>query len=251
MKAELVPLNGDPPIPITRDVTVVGRREFCDVQISHPSLSKRHCVLVRTDGLLMVRDLATTNGTKVNGQRILWAALLPNDRLTPGGGQAAGVPGSGQCASPSEGPARPAAGAESRVAPSSFELPAPRQCSIESRRQGTSLRSATAPSSIWIERCLGGWHAHVCTCLASAEGWFSGLFFVAATVCGRSGGWTCPERPRRPAATKKALTSRWQYAKHVLSARAVPGRRTCPRRRGHCHPETDGIRSDTDFSYPL
>jgi predicted component of type VI protein secretion system len=84
MKAELVPLNGDPPIPITRDVTVVGRREFCDVQINHVGLSKRHVILVKTDGLLVVRDLATTNGTKVNGQKIRWAALLPNDRLTLG-----------------------------------------------------------------------------------------------------------------------------------------------------------------------
>jgi hypothetical protein len=84
MKAELVPLNGDAPIPITRDLTIVGRREQCDVSIAHPSLSKQHCVLVRTDGLLMLRDLASTNGTKVNGQRVMWAALLPNDRLTLG-----------------------------------------------------------------------------------------------------------------------------------------------------------------------
>src|SRR5512135_1058371 len=84
MKAELVPENGDPPIPITRDVTVMGRREFCDVTIDDPSLSKRHCVLVKTDGLLVIRDLATTNGTKVKGQRIRWAALLPDDRITLG-----------------------------------------------------------------------------------------------------------------------------------------------------------------------
>jgi pSer/pThr/pTyr-binding forkhead associated (FHA) protein len=84
MKAELVPLNGDPPIPITRDLTVVGRKDYCDVRIKDDSLSKRHCVLVRTDGLLMIRDLASTNGTKVNGQKVLWAALLPNDRLTLG-----------------------------------------------------------------------------------------------------------------------------------------------------------------------
>ena len=32
----------------------------------------------------MLRDLAATNGTKVNGQKISWAALLPNDRLTLG-----------------------------------------------------------------------------------------------------------------------------------------------------------------------
>lgn len=84
MKAELVPDNGDPPIPITQDVSVVGRREFCDVRINDDSLSKRHCVLVKTDGLLIIRDLASTNGTKVNGQRIRWAALLPKDRITLG-----------------------------------------------------------------------------------------------------------------------------------------------------------------------
>jgi predicted component of type VI protein secretion system len=85
MKAELVPENGDPPIPIVKDVSVVGRREFCDIRIDHHSLSKRHCVLVKTDGLLIVRDLATTNGTKVKGQRVRWAALLPDDRIAFGG----------------------------------------------------------------------------------------------------------------------------------------------------------------------
>jgi predicted component of type VI protein secretion system len=84
MKAELVPENGDPPIPITKDLTVIGRREYCDVQIDHHSLSKRHCMVVKTDGLLIIRDLATTNGTKVKGQRIRWAALLPDDKITLG-----------------------------------------------------------------------------------------------------------------------------------------------------------------------
>jgi len=84
MKAELVPDNGDPPIPIVKDVTVVGRRGYCDVVVDDPSLSKRHCVLVKTDGLLVVRDLASTNGTKVKGQRVRWAALLPDDRLSFG-----------------------------------------------------------------------------------------------------------------------------------------------------------------------
>jgi pSer/pThr/pTyr-binding forkhead associated (FHA) protein len=84
MKAELIPLDGGPPIQITRDVTVLGRREYCDIQIDHPSLSKRHCVLVKTEGLLVIRDLATTNGTKVKGQKIRWAALLPDDRISFG-----------------------------------------------------------------------------------------------------------------------------------------------------------------------
>jgi pSer/pThr/pTyr-binding forkhead associated (FHA) protein len=84
MKAELVPENGDPPIPINRDLMVVGRRDYCDIVINHSSLSKRHCLLVKTDGLLVIRDLISTNGTKVKGQKIRWAALLPDDRVTLG-----------------------------------------------------------------------------------------------------------------------------------------------------------------------
>ncbi len=84
MKAELVPDNGDPPIPITRDLVVVGRRSYCDIVIEHSSLSKRHCVLIKTDGLLVIRDLISTNGTKVKGQKVRWAALLPDDQITLG-----------------------------------------------------------------------------------------------------------------------------------------------------------------------
>jgi hypothetical protein len=102
MKAELVPENGDPAIPIDRDVTVIGRHKSCDVVIDHQGLSKRHCVLVRTDGLLVIRDLATTNGTKVKGQRIRWAALLPEDKVSLGGYKMRIYLGSDEMPSPSE-----------------------------------------------------------------------------------------------------------------------------------------------------
>jgi pSer/pThr/pTyr-binding forkhead associated (FHA) protein len=82
MLAQLIPKDGGPPIAINRDVTVVGRsREHCDLYINRGSISKMHCVIVKTDGLLFVRDLGSTNGTKVNGQKIVRGALLPGDQL--------------------------------------------------------------------------------------------------------------------------------------------------------------------------
>jgi hypothetical protein len=102
MKAELVPENGDPPIPLVRDITIIGRHADCDVVINSPGLSKRHCVLVKTDGLLVIRDLATTNGTKVKGQKIRWAALLPDDKLSFGGYKVRIYLGSDEMPSPSE-----------------------------------------------------------------------------------------------------------------------------------------------------
>jgi hypothetical protein len=82
MRAQLVPLDGSLPIDITRDITIVGRREESDFRIDHKSVSKMHCIIVKTDGLLFLRDLGSTNGTRVNDQRVRRAALLPNDQLT-------------------------------------------------------------------------------------------------------------------------------------------------------------------------
>jgi pSer/pThr/pTyr-binding forkhead associated (FHA) protein len=84
MRAQLIPLDGGPPIEIERDLLVVGRKEECDLRLDHKGVSKLHCVIVKTDGLLVLRDLGSTNGTRVNGQRVRRAALLPNDRLAFG-----------------------------------------------------------------------------------------------------------------------------------------------------------------------
>src|SRR6266545_4890523 len=81
MRAQLVPLEGGPPIDIVKELTLVGRKEDCDVRLEHKSVSKQHCAIVKTDGLLFLRDLGSTNGTRVNGQRVRRAALLPNDQL--------------------------------------------------------------------------------------------------------------------------------------------------------------------------
>jgi predicted component of type VI protein secretion system len=82
MRAQLVPLDGGAPIDITKDLVVVGRKEDCDLRLDHKSVSKMHCVLVKTDGLLLLRDLGSTNGTRVNGTRVRRAALLPNDQIS-------------------------------------------------------------------------------------------------------------------------------------------------------------------------
>jgi pSer/pThr/pTyr-binding forkhead associated (FHA) protein len=81
MQARLVPADDSPPIDLVKDLTLVGRDEDCDLRLNHKSISKLHCVIVKTDGLLLLRDLGSTNGTRVNGQRVRRAALLPGDTL--------------------------------------------------------------------------------------------------------------------------------------------------------------------------
>jgi len=81
MRVQLVPTDGGEALDITKDLVLVGRKEDCDLQLDHKSISKQHCVIVKTDGMLLLRDLGSTNGTRVNGQRVRRAALLPNDRI--------------------------------------------------------------------------------------------------------------------------------------------------------------------------
>ena len=82
MRARLVSADGGPSFDIVKDMTLIGRDEECDIRLDHKSVSKLQCVVVKTDGLLLLRDLGSTNGTRVNGQRVRRAALLPGDNLS-------------------------------------------------------------------------------------------------------------------------------------------------------------------------
>jgi pSer/pThr/pTyr-binding forkhead associated (FHA) protein len=82
MRAQLIPLEGGAPVDVAKEMTLIGRQDECDVRLDHKSVSKMHCVVVKTDGLLLLRDLGSTNGTRVNGTRVRRAALLPNDKLS-------------------------------------------------------------------------------------------------------------------------------------------------------------------------
>ncbi len=54
-------------VELDKAVTVIGRHPACDVCIDHPAVSGRHMLFRVVDRTVYAEDLASTNGTKVNG----------------------------------------------------------------------------------------------------------------------------------------------------------------------------------------
>lgn len=69
---------------LTRDITVVGRREDCDLRIPLGEVSRKHCRMVRDGDSLRLEDLGSSNGTFHNGQRVQEATLSPGDSIQVG-----------------------------------------------------------------------------------------------------------------------------------------------------------------------
>jgi hypothetical protein len=63
---------------------VVGRGAEADLQLSDTGVSRRHAELRPVDGLVELHDLGSTNGTRVNGQRVDVVTLTDGDRITVG-----------------------------------------------------------------------------------------------------------------------------------------------------------------------
>lgn len=81
---ELVPKGGGDPIPLQRPLLKVGRRESCDICLRFSNVSGIHCELSLREGYWVIRDLASQNGIKVNGQRLRFRPLRPGDLITIG-----------------------------------------------------------------------------------------------------------------------------------------------------------------------
>jgi adenylate cyclase len=64
---------------------MVGRHNDCDVVLPFITVSSRHCELELRDGYWFVRDLESSNGTRVNGTVCKEQWLLPNDVLNVAG----------------------------------------------------------------------------------------------------------------------------------------------------------------------
>jgi pSer/pThr/pTyr-binding forkhead associated (FHA) protein len=66
------------------DKTTIGRVEDNTFQIVEPSVSSHHCEVLLRGGAVVVRDLNSTNGTYISGEKVTESVLKTNQILRLG-----------------------------------------------------------------------------------------------------------------------------------------------------------------------
>jgi predicted component of type VI protein secretion system len=80
----LVALVEGPNLILDKPILLVGRHQECDVQIPSRKISRKHCCIAQVADYVVVRDMQSTNGIRVNGERMPEGVLRHGDELTIG-----------------------------------------------------------------------------------------------------------------------------------------------------------------------
>lgn len=84
MSTTLVSLVGGADIVVNRPILIIGRHADCDVALDSKKISRQHCCIASLKDKLLVRDLGSTNGVRVNGLKQEECQLVSGDELVIG-----------------------------------------------------------------------------------------------------------------------------------------------------------------------
>jgi pSer/pThr/pTyr-binding forkhead associated (FHA) protein len=76
--------NGEQTYELSDELTTLGRAAECTIRMDHPSVSGKHCAISKIGNRYTLRDLDSTNGTRLNGQSIREFRLRPGDLISLG-----------------------------------------------------------------------------------------------------------------------------------------------------------------------
>ncbi|HMB07060.1 MAG TPA: FHA domain-containing protein [Isosphaeraceae bacterium] len=82
MPTRLLALDEGPDILVGRTPVLVGRHPRCDARLDSIRASRFHCCLAEDDGEVLVRDLGSANGIRINGRRVESGRLRLGDELS-------------------------------------------------------------------------------------------------------------------------------------------------------------------------
>jgi len=86
MPLKLTPIikEGGPSVVLQRPVLLVGRHPECDWRLNLPKISRRHCCFALANDRVILRDLGSRNGVRVNGREIAETQLFRGDEVAIG-----------------------------------------------------------------------------------------------------------------------------------------------------------------------
>lgn len=70
--------------PLNKDHVVIGREVKCAIMLNDNSVSRQHSSITRLAEGYLIRDMGSSNGTYVNGQRVQEYLLQDGDRVSIG-----------------------------------------------------------------------------------------------------------------------------------------------------------------------
>ena len=82
MRFRLISLGRRARIDVSEGPLIVGRDPRCEATIESIKVSRRHCILSPDARGVMIRDLGSTNGIRINGEPVRSGRLRPGDELT-------------------------------------------------------------------------------------------------------------------------------------------------------------------------
>ncbi len=71
-------------VRLRRARLVIGRKPECEIRIPVPQVSREHAEVTLDDGTLAIKDLGSSNGTYVDGQRVQQSPLVAGSVITIG-----------------------------------------------------------------------------------------------------------------------------------------------------------------------
>src|SRR5437868_4908862 len=114
-------------VPLIRDEMTIGRQDGNTIRLTERNVSRRHARLVKDDGNVLVEDLGSYNGVRVNGEKIAGPTKIKEGDLVEIGDYDLGIQGKFEAGAP--GPA------------------APKQATMPPQKMPTPPKQATVPPS--------------------------------------------------------------------------------------------------------
>jgi pSer/pThr/pTyr-binding forkhead associated (FHA) protein len=96
-------------VPLVRDEITIGRQEGNTIRLTERNVSRRHARLVKENGHVLIEDLGSYNGVRVNGEKITGPTRIKEGDLVEIGDYDLGIQGKleASTATPAAGTVRP------------------------------------------------------------------------------------------------------------------------------------------------